>query len=283
MTKNRDDFQKSTVDALGKRSAFICSYSRCRCNTLSPSLEDDSKFIYIGKAAHITAAAKGGARYDERMSSEQRKSIENAIFLCSNCADMIDKNKGVDFPVELLKEWKQHHESWVHENIGLRNNNSSTTINVTSNNQSGGITAAIVNIINPQSYQQPSKNIVGLVKERLGKLKSSYGSCYPKIIIQIESGNSLRAKVAKDLENILQESDLGCYPKGNSFTNQCPEHPITFTGNSENIAFVEKLFDCINPYIKAEYSYKECGTTDAVFMYINGTPSFQPDGSVKIE
>jgi hypothetical protein len=282
MTKNRDDFQKSTVDALGKRSAFICSYSKCRCNTLSPSLEDDSKFIYIGKAAHITAAAKGGARYDERMSSEQRKSIENAIFLCSNCADMIDKNKGVDFPVELLNEWKRQHESWVHENIGLRNNNSSTTVNVTSNNQSGGITAAIVNVVNSQSYQQPSENIVKLVKEGLRKFKNSYGICCPKIIIEIELGNSMRAKVAKDLENILQEFDLGYYQQG-TYGGRFPDHPITFTGNRENITFVKELLNCINPYIKAECSYKECGTTDDIFLYINGTPSFQLDGSVKIE
>jgi hypothetical protein len=282
MTKNRDDFQKSTVDALGKRSAFICSYSKCRCNTLSPSLEDDSKFIYIGKAAHITAAAQGGARYDERMSSEQRKSIENAIFLCSNCADMIDKNKGIDFPVELLNEWKRQHESWVHENIGLRNNNSSTTINVTSNNQSGGITAAIVNVVNSQSYQQPSENIVKLVKEGLRKFKNSDGICCPKIIIEIESGNSMRAKVAKDLENILQEFDLGYYQQG-TYCGRFPDHPITFTGNRESITFVKELLNCINPYIKAECSYKECGTTNDIFLYINGTPSFQPDGSVKIE
>jgi hypothetical protein len=149
---NRDDFDKPTVDALGKRAAFICSDPECRVHTLSPSLEDDSKFIYIGIAAHITAAAKGGARYDQSLSSEQRKSIENAIFLCSNCANKIDKNNGIDFPVELLKEWKQQHESWVCQNIGFRNN-SNAFISVTSNNQSGGITAAIVNVINPQSYQ----------------------------------------------------------------------------------------------------------------------------------
>jgi hypothetical protein len=92
----------------------------------------------------------------------------------------------------------------------------------------------------------------------------------------------LRAKVAKDLENILQESDLGYYQQG-TFGGRFPDHPITFIGNRENIAFAEKLLNCINPYIKAECSYKEGGTTDAIFLYINGTSSFQPDGSVKIE
>jgi hypothetical protein len=108
------------------------------------------------------------------------------------------------------------------------------------------------------------------------------GNEEPKIIIEIELGNSMRAKVAKDLENILQEFDLGYYQQG-TYGGRFPDHPITFTGNRENITFVKELLNCINPYIKAECSYKECGTTDDIFLYINGTPSFQPDGSVKIE
>lgn len=51
----------------------------------------------MGKVAHITAAAVGGPRYMKELSEEDRKSITNAIFLCSNCADLIDKNKGIDY------------------------------------------------------------------------------------------------------------------------------------------------------------------------------------------
>jgi hypothetical protein len=35
------------------------------------------------------------------MSSDERKSTSNGVFLCSNCAEMIDKNNGLDFPVGL--------------------------------------------------------------------------------------------------------------------------------------------------------------------------------------
>jgi hypothetical protein len=130
MAKQRDDFDKPTIDALAKRAAFICSRPKCKTLTLSPSQEDENKFIYIGKAAHITAAAVGGPRYDKSLTSEERKSISNGIFLCSNCADMIDKNGGADFPVELLKEWKREHEAWVSKNLNLSSNNFSTLINV---------------------------------------------------------------------------------------------------------------------------------------------------------
>ena len=117
MTKGRDDFDKPVVDALAKRAAFICSNPDCKTLTVAPSSEDTLKFIQIGKAAHITAAAEGGPRFDSSISSSERKSIDNGIFLCSNCAEMIDKNMGIDFPVVLLHEWKGSHESWVGNNL----------------------------------------------------------------------------------------------------------------------------------------------------------------------
>ncbi len=120
MTKSRDDFSKVVADALGKRAAFICSNADCRVLTLAPSDENESKFLYIGNAAHICAAAKGGPRYIAEMTPEERKAATNGIFLCSNCAEMIDKNNGIDFPVELLRRWKEDHEKWVAVNLNKR-------------------------------------------------------------------------------------------------------------------------------------------------------------------
>ena len=145
----RDEFPKVVVDALAKRAAFICSNSDCRAQTVAPSEDDDSKFIYIGKASHIAAASAGGPRFDESMSAEERKSIANGIFLCSNCADMVDKNNGRDYSVEQLRKWKREHESWVSTNLNKRLDRAPgvvTEISVTSVGQSGGITAGVVNV-----------------------------------------------------------------------------------------------------------------------------------------
>jgi len=117
MAESRDDFPKPVADALGKRAAYICSNPECRVLTIAPSDEDESKFLYIGKAAHICAAASGGPRYSAEMTSEERKAAPNGIFLCSNCADMIDKNNGIDFSVERLRRWKEEHEKWVAANL----------------------------------------------------------------------------------------------------------------------------------------------------------------------
>jgi len=149
MAKGRDDFDKPVVDALAKRAAFICSNPDCKTLTIAPSEEDSLKSIYIGKAAHIKAAAKDGPRFEPSMTSDERKSIDNGIFLCSNCADMIDKNKGIDFSVEILHKWKSTHENWVSKNLNKKIQKQAQpaqVFNVTSNNQSGGITAGVVNV-----------------------------------------------------------------------------------------------------------------------------------------
>ena len=120
MPSTRDDFPRSVIDALGKRAAFICSNRDCRAQTLAPSEAEPTKYLYIGKAAHICAAAKGGPRYRSNMSAADRAAIGNAIFLCSGCADMIDKNNGADFPEEILRQWKFDHEAWVTQNLNKR-------------------------------------------------------------------------------------------------------------------------------------------------------------------
>ena len=120
MPSIRDNFPKVVVDALGKRAAFICSNPNCRAQTLAPSDSEPAKYLYIGKAAHICAAAEGGPRYKREMAAAERAGIGNAIFLCSGCADMIDKNNGADFPEAMLRQWKADHENWVAQNLNKR-------------------------------------------------------------------------------------------------------------------------------------------------------------------
>lgn len=117
MASIRDDFSNNVIEVLGKRAAYICSNTNCRAQTLAPSEINQGKYLYTGKAAHICAAAEGGPRFDSKMSSEERSAITNGIFLCSKCADLIDKNNGADFPVSLLQNWKTTHEKWIAENL----------------------------------------------------------------------------------------------------------------------------------------------------------------------
>jgi len=126
--KKRDDFTEAAKTVVAKRASFICSNPNCRSLTLFPSEQDPEKFVYIGKIAHITAASAGGPRYDSSLTKKQRSSVENGIFLCSNCADMIDKNNGSDFSANLLREWKRTHETWIKDNLNKSINSPISTI-----------------------------------------------------------------------------------------------------------------------------------------------------------
>jgi len=83
----RDDFTQKTKDTVAKRAAYYCSNPNCSKLCIGPAEKILDNVSYIGIVAHITAASKGGPRYDKNLSSKERKSVKNAIFLCPNCAE----------------------------------------------------------------------------------------------------------------------------------------------------------------------------------------------------
>jgi hypothetical protein len=105
------DFSQKTVEALAKRAAQTCSNSSCQKPTSGPH-SDASKSVIKGEAAHIRGARPGSARYDPAMSDEERGRPVNGIWLCRECAKVIDGDES-RFPVTLLEAWKRTHEGWV--------------------------------------------------------------------------------------------------------------------------------------------------------------------------
>ncbi len=63
----RDDFFAATVRTLASRAGHRCSNPQCLRPTSGPGL-DENKSVNVGEAAHITAAARGGKRYDDSLS-----------------------------------------------------------------------------------------------------------------------------------------------------------------------------------------------------------------------
>ncbi len=105
----RDDFDTSTKDMLARRGGYRCSNPACRKLTTGPQ-EDPTKALNIGVAAHITAASPRGPRYDSKQTSEERKSIDNGIWLCQNCAKLID-NDELRYTTDVVQEWKRLSEA----------------------------------------------------------------------------------------------------------------------------------------------------------------------------
>lgn len=111
----RDDFPKPVIDKLRTRVANRCSNPDCRVPTTGPA--GSNKINNIGIAAHICAAAAGGPRYADDMTSAERKSFNNGIWLCTICAKKIDSD--VDrYPEALLQRWKMQAEATAEQELG---------------------------------------------------------------------------------------------------------------------------------------------------------------------
>ncbi len=85
MENNRDDFSSVIKDVLAKRVGYLCS--NCRQPTVGAN-EVPNKATSIGIAAHITAAAPDGPRFNADLQAEERRDIGNGIWLCGNCSKL---------------------------------------------------------------------------------------------------------------------------------------------------------------------------------------------------
>ncbi len=100
----RDDFTQRIKTKLAQRVGVQCSSPACRKPTSGPHVEPNEA-VNIGVAAHISAAAPGGPRYDESLTPEERRSIENGVWLCQNCAKLVDSDPD-RYTAAVLRSWK---------------------------------------------------------------------------------------------------------------------------------------------------------------------------------
>ena len=101
----RDEFTKETKERLAICAGYKCSKPDCRIMTRGPDATAQGT-INIGIAAHLTAAAPNGPRYDASLSSGERKCYENGIWLCNTHAKLVDSDTR-QFTIEELKGWKR--------------------------------------------------------------------------------------------------------------------------------------------------------------------------------
>jgi hypothetical protein len=105
MANNRDDFTGLVKRTLADRVGWFCSFPGCNQATIGPSHGSDDAKVNNGIAAHICAAAKGGPRYDPSKTSDERKSIDNGIWMCRYHGGLIDADL-TNYTVDKLKSWK---------------------------------------------------------------------------------------------------------------------------------------------------------------------------------
>ncbi len=112
MTTMRDNFPASVRHALAARAGYRCSL--CKTPTSGPSDEAPDAVTNVGVAAHITAAApgRGARRYDPSLTAEERRGIDNGIWLCGTCSILIDRDEAV-FSVDALRTIRRDHTEFA--------------------------------------------------------------------------------------------------------------------------------------------------------------------------
>lgn len=113
--QRRDDFTLATTRLLAERAGLLCSRPDCRVPTRGPA--KDGGLSGVGTAAHITAAAPNGPRYDPSLTREQRRSYENGIWLCAIHGREVDSDDS-RYSTEELLGWKAAAEQHAHQRLG---------------------------------------------------------------------------------------------------------------------------------------------------------------------
>lgn len=111
----RDNFTKKLKDTLARRAGMRCSNPNCLKSTSGPH-DANSRAVNIGVACHIAAASPGGPRYNNTMTGKERKSVDNGIWLCQNCAKLIDSDE-IRFSPRVLREWKRTREESARRDV----------------------------------------------------------------------------------------------------------------------------------------------------------------------
>jgi hypothetical protein len=127
----RDEFSESTKQFLAFRAGHTCSFTGCTQHTIGPSDESPIAFTNIGDAAHICAAAPGGRRYVAEMTSEERKHINNGIWLCATHARLVDRDEST-YTIDELRRMKETHEAVCAARVRLRQAGGTGTVDLIS-------------------------------------------------------------------------------------------------------------------------------------------------------
>ncbi len=100
---------EATILEVYVAAAGHCSFYGCPEGVMFESLTH--KKARLGNIAHIVGDSRRGPRGDHTLSMKKRSEPENLMLMCTKHHALIDKKKHApDFPVDLLREWKQKHE-----------------------------------------------------------------------------------------------------------------------------------------------------------------------------
>ncbi|MDQ8432209.1 hypothetical protein Q3D33_04705 [Enterococcus faecium] len=107
-----------TRKLLWGKAANRCSMCDCRRELIMDETETDD-YSVVGEECHIVAREKDGPRGESTLSKEERDKYDNLVLMCSIHHKVIDDQPNT-YTVELLKNIKLEHETWVRDNLNSK-------------------------------------------------------------------------------------------------------------------------------------------------------------------
>lgn len=105
------EFSPAVRELVAGRSGYKCAIPECGRLTIGPG--PPGKAEVSGVCSHIFSAALHGPRGRGGLSPEELKSAANGIWTCGSHAALIDKSNGVRYPAEILRSFRDLHETRV--------------------------------------------------------------------------------------------------------------------------------------------------------------------------
>ena len=107
--KPKREYSQSTLKILFALSGNRCAYPECTENIIEAATEKSNALV-IAQICHIHAISADGPRGSTELTDKELNSHENLILLCPTHHRKVD-GQHESYPPELLKQWKQTHES----------------------------------------------------------------------------------------------------------------------------------------------------------------------------
>lgn len=102
--------RESTLKKLFALSGNECAFTECKMKLV----QDEGALV--AQICHIEAENPRGARYNPRLSDEQKRAFKNLIIMCPNHHVIIDSNEDL-YTVEVLRKMKIKHETNGREGV----------------------------------------------------------------------------------------------------------------------------------------------------------------------
>jgi hypothetical protein len=171
---------------------------------------------------------------------------------------------------------------------GISIDNRSISAEIYTEHQSGGSnTVNKITQITSASYQMLSDSLKDIVDNKLNLFSKKYKILNTQwISIEIESGSTIRRKVAIDLDALLSSHsrNWSFFDKTSISSGRFPDAPISIFCAPNMKPIARELMASIEPYILGEISYVSMNSWgNRIKIYINGNPLFDREGKVTVQ